>query len=284
MKTPFWIALSTLVLASLACTISLPVQNISASDLQTVTINEPAPQGEGPVEIIIGMGGGVLELQGGAQSLIEGSIRYNVPAWNPVIRRGENSLSIRQSSDFGSASKLPVGDLINKWELKLGQIPMDLTLEVGAYHGTLDLSGVPLANLKITDGASSAKINFDSPNPQKMSKLMYKTGASNIEISGLGNANFSEMSFEGGAGSYVLDFSGKLQEDATALINSGLGSMTIIIPKGTRSKIISMGELTNISMSGTWTTEGGIYSTAGEGPLLTITIDMSVGSLSLIQR
>jgi hypothetical protein len=43
-----------------------------------------------------------------------------------------------------------------------------------------------------------------------MSILSYKTGASDVSLKGLGNANVDQVSFDGGVGSYELDFTGDL--------------------------------------------------------------------------
>jgi len=53
-----------------------------------------------------------------------------------------------------------------------------------------------------------------------METLRYVTGASNLKLSNLANANFASMIFEAG-GNYSLDFSGELRQDAVVTIEAG---------------------------------------------------------------
>jgi hypothetical protein len=117
-----------------------------------------------------------------------------------------------------------------------------------------------------------------------MDSFQYSTGASQIEILGLGNANLSSMDFEGGAGQYTLDFSGNLQRSANITIRAGVSDIRIIVPAGTPVEARVSGGLNNVGMEGTWTVNNGTYTTSGTGPALTITVEMAVGNLTLVNR
>ena len=92
--------------------------------------------------------------------------------------------------------------------LKLGETPMELEINAGAYQGQYEFGGLALTGLTIKDGASDVDLSFSEPNRTEMSVFRYETGASNVELTGLANANFSTLIFNGGAGDYTLDFSG----------------------------------------------------------------------------
>jgi hypothetical protein len=283
MKSPIWIALIVLIVTSLACSISLPIDTAKTGATQTFNINEPAPgSSTTSTKLDIAMGAGTLQVAGGSAGLVEGTVRYNVAEWKPVVVRQNDGVSIKVDTQL--TKSIPSNKVINDWNLKLGNTPMDLTLEAGAYSGTVDLSGVPLTNLSISDGASSAKVLFNTLNPVKMTNLSYKTGASTVELDGLANANFSEMTFDGGAGSYTLDFSGNLQQESNVLITAGVSNVTINVPASSNSRITITGALNDVNADGTFTIDGKIYKTAGSGPLLNITVDMSVGSLNLVSK
>jgi len=53
-----------------------------------------------------------------------------------------------------------------------------------------------------------------------------------MTIVGLGNANFEEFNFSGGAGAFELDFRGEYVGESTIDIDLGVGSADIILPKG----------------------------------------------------
>lgn len=274
-----------LMLTTLACSFSvnLPDVKTTTGPTETLTVNEEAPSGSQTAQVNLQMGAGTFELSGGAKNLIEGSIRYNVPAWKPVISRTSNQVTVRQETS-GSIN-IPNNDLINDWNLQLGDSqPMDLTIQAGAYQGKMNLTGVKLTNLSITDGASQNEVHFDKANPSSMDEFSYKTGASQVKLYGLANANFKSMSFTSGAGDYTLDFSGKLLQDATVAVKSGVSQVTVIVPSGMSVRVNNQAGISGISTDGNWTTNGNSYSINGEGPTLTINVDMGIGSLKLQQQ
>jgi len=280
MKTSIWIVLGILVMISLACNVTLPVERMQAGELQTLNISEPSAQG--PTKVTISMGAGSLKINGGGTGLVEGSIHYNVPEWKPAVSHQGNELTIQQGTNLGN--KLPPENIANDWNLKFGQSPIDLTINAGAYDSQVDLSGVPLTNLSINDGASNVKVDFNSPNPEKMQLLSYKTGASTIKLTGLGNANFSEMSFSGGAGDYILDFSGKLSRDGHVTISSGASQVSVIIPKDMNCVVTVAGAINDVASTGEWSANGNTYTHQGQGPMLSISAELSVGSLKIISQ
>jgi len=228
------------------------------------------------------MGAGELNLTGGAAGLVEGTIEYNIDEWKPLIEKRENYFRLYQENVESLSFKT---DITNQWDLKLNsEVPLDLEVNAGAYEGDLDLSGLRLRSLEVTDGASKVEVRFTTPNPETMSRLSYRTGASDVTLEGLANANFQEMEFESGAGNYTLDFSGELKQDANVTIRSGVSQVTVIIPAGMRAQVESEGALNDVDLDGDWTNQGDRYQTEGAGPLLTIQVDMGVGRLNLVKR
>ena len=274
-----------LLVTSLACSITVDLPNLRVPTMQVttpkvITIDEPLPAGTTqPIRLRLEMGMGELKLQAGAEGLIEGSIRYNVPEWEPQILRGENALTLTQRQTEGQLA-FPK-DTINEWNLKLGNYPLDLSINAGAYKGELDLSGVPLTRLQISDGASEARVIFNTPNPLPMEQLRYRTGASKVELLGLGHTKAAEIVFEGGTGAYTLDFSGDLSQDTKVQIKSGVSQVVLIIPEETPARVEITGGLSNITPRGTWSIRDGVYEKSGSGARLLIEIQMGVGSLEL---
>ena len=158
---------------------------------------------------------------------------------------------------------------------------MALTIKAGAYIGNFEFGNLSLSTLHIADGASDVDVNFSQPNQIQMQTLRYETGASNITLNNLANANFSTMIFESGAGNYTLDFSGQLQNDANVFIETGLSSLTISVPETAHAQVNIEGGLANITNRGKWDQSGNQYSISGEGPKLTITIEMNAGNITL---
>ena len=169
----------------------------------------------------------------------------------------------------------------NIWDFKLGNTPMDLTINAGAYTGTYELGGLALTNLTIKDGASNVKLAFSQANRNEMTIFRYETGASNVKLSGLSNANFNTMIFDSGAGDYTLDFSGTLKHDATITVSSGLSNIILVIPQNVNANVTTESGLANINAGSGWTQTGNQYTQSGSGPTLTFLIKTGAGNLTL---
>jgi hypothetical protein len=118
-----------------------------------------------------------------------------------------------------------------------GAVPISFDIELGLGKGDFDFTGIDVKDLSISTGASSVRMHFDKPNKHVIENLTIEAGLSKFESKGLGNARFKRLKFEGGVGSYLLDFSGKFDQEADVDIEVGLGSLTVIIPKNTGVKL-----------------------------------------------
>ncbi len=286
MKRYLLLPVAALALAALACgSININIPRLKTGPTETLTVNEPLPEGVEVVDVTISMGAGKLNIAGGAESLAQGEVRYNVEEWKPTVTNEGGHLTIEQGRVKENIGIPEDGaKVVNEWDLKLGDVPMNLVLNAGAYDGTVDLSGLRLRHLEVNDGASNAEVVFDSVNPEKMDTLTYKTGASTVKLTGLANANFGEMDFTGGAGTYTLDFSGELQRDATVNVKSGASTVRIVVPKGVAAKVTVTGGLNTVNTEGGWEKSGDTYEISGEGPALTFDVEMGVGTLELVSQ
>jgi hypothetical protein len=269
-------AILVLALASLACgfSVDLPARQKAGPEVkESITVADP---GSDETRLSLKFGAGKLTLSPGAQNLVDGTVVYNVKELKPEIQKNGNSIEIKQG-DFKS---LPSFDnLKNEWDLQVSDAPLDLTVQAGAYEGNLELGGLALKSLTVRDGASHVDVSFLKPNQTEMSLLRYETGASDLKLTGLANANFSTLTFSGGAGNYTLDFSGELQRDATVTVESGLGNLSLIVPKNMDAVVTVEGTAVNISSGSGWTQNGQKYTQKGSGPALTVLVKMAAGNL-----
>ncbi|HLO30329.1 MAG TPA: toast rack family protein [Anaerolineales bacterium] len=278
MNAKIILVILVLALASLACgfSIDLPKRQQAGPEVKE-SITVPTSQSD-ETRLTISFGAGKLTLSPGAaeKNLVDGTAIYNVQDLKPEIKKNGNSIEIKQG-DFHSLPSF--NDIKNEWDLKLSDAPLDLTVQAGAYEGNLELGGLTLKSLTVKDGASNVDLSFLKPNQTEMSILRYETGASNVKLTGLANANFSTLAFSGGAGNYTLDFSGKLQRDAVVTVESGLGDMSLVIPKDLKAVVTVESAAVNINHSSGWTQNGRKYTQNGSGPALTIIVKMAAGNL-----
>lgn len=271
-------AILVLALASLACgiTVDLPDQARVGPEIKdSITVATPKTE---EAQLDLSFGAGDLTISTGAKNLVDGTVLYNVLDLKPEIINKDGEVEINQG-DFDGIP--PFDGMRNEWDLKLGKTPMDLAIAAGAYDGILELGGLALKSLSIQDGASDVELSFSRPNLVEMSMFRYTTGASDVTMEGLANANFDTMVFNSGAGDYTLDFSGELQRDATVSIDCGFSDLDLIIPEGVNAVVTIDSALADINVDSDWSQKNNVYTQKGDGYTLTILINMGAGAVSI---
>ena len=101
----------------------------------------------------------------------------------------------------------------------------------------------------------------------------------------LDNANFAEMSFDGGAASYKFDFGGTLRRNAQAKISTSMAPVHIRIPAATAARVVENTVAAALELGDGFMKKGGAFLTeaalAGKTPMLTIRANVTLGTLSL---
>lgn len=278
----FSIALSIL-LSGCGINIELPFKTEQKTG-PTVTeqILVPVPDSPPPLDLNISFGAGKMTLiPNPGEDLISGLVSYNVTDFKPVVTVDDNGVSIKQGNLQLNAIPTINETIKNEWNLAIKNHPIELNIKAGGYSGDFEFGGLALINLHITDGAATVKLKFSTPNTAAMNSLRYETGASNITMEKLANANFQTMIFQSGAGNYNLDFSGLLQRDANIFIETGLSRLVISVPDGIPAEVNIEGPLSKVIISGDWQQSGDEYFLDGQGPRLTFFIETKAGTVTL---
>ena len=271
-------AILVLALAGMACSfdVDLPERAEPGPNVEeSITV---AGLNVDETRLTISFGAGSLMLSPGANDLVDGAAVYNYSELKPEVIKNNGSVTIKQGEFKNLVNP---NDIHNEWDLQLGEMPIDLHINAGAYEGTYELGGLSLTSLTVQDGAADVELSFSEPNKTEMSVLRYETGASSVTLSGLANANFSTLIFSGGAGNYELDFSGELQDDATVKIEAGAGDVQLIIPEGVNTEVTVESAFVSINHSSGWSQDGNDYTQSGDGPTLTIIVKMAAGNLTI---
>jgi hypothetical protein len=238
------------------------------------------PAGAGTPTLVLSFGAAKLQAVADAEKLLEGTVHYNVVGLAPDTVVAGSRVEIRQTSNVNPAG------MINDWDIHLGTSrPIRLEINAGAYEGAWDLGGLPLQELTVNQGASSSTVDFSQPNPEQMSRLVFRTGAASLKLKRLANANFDRMTFDGGASAYTLDFSGRLQRDASVEVKAGLSDLTLIIPADTAAEVIVRQAVTGVNADYTFIHRNDSYVTPaweqGTRPRLIIDVTMGLGAINL---
>ena len=203
--------------------------------------NRVIPLGEvDSLKVSIKFGAGKLDLISGEEDVFKGNFQYDKSILKPNIRYeilGETGIltlsqSIKKDLNLSFTHK-------NIWNLKLPSgVPLQLYINTATYSGDIDLTNLQIENFYLNSGASQTNIVFNQPNLIDLKNINIKTGASTIKMLGLANANFNEMNFTGGAGSYIFDFSGDLTKKSKVNIAAGAAKIILKIPSAVGTKII----------------------------------------------
>lgn len=118
-----------------------------------------------------------------------------------------------------------------KWNFEFSDaVPLDFNIEIGFGKGVLDLTGLSLKDFDLSSGASSVLLKFEKPNKSTIEDFKIEAGVGKFRAEGLCYANFNHLRFEGGVGSYHLDFGGTLKREVDVDLDLGLGVLTAVIP------------------------------------------------------
>lgn len=120
----------------------------------------------------------------------------------------------------------------NEWLLYLSdEVDLDLEFEFGMADADLDFTDLRVERLSIESGMAKTHLAFNRRNPVVMEALEIDAGMSKFYGKRLGNARFERFTFEGGAGSFDLDFSGgPLPPGAVADLEVGMATLHVTLP------------------------------------------------------
>lgn len=251
------LAALALLIATLACTITpqIPDINIGVPTIEVGDVREerrdvPLPGGES-ADVDVIFGAGRLDIEAGTSDrLLAGVFRYNVERWAPEITHEGDKLTVRQGGNREGWG-IPNGNVRNRWELEFSpQTALTMNVRAGAGDGELDFTGLKIAELDVDIGAGDFVLRFDEPNTVPMDHLTLDTGASKIEVLGVGNAGPEELRLQGGVGDIALDLTGGWTRSADITVRAGAGALRLTLPSDVGVEVETRGGLTNVEAYG----------------------------------
>jgi hypothetical protein len=143
-------ALSGCALLRRAGPVQTKSETVELGDAESVAVN-------------LRMGGGELTVEGGAGALMEADFRYNVADWEPMVdysvSGGRGQLTVEQPDVRGG---LRLDEYEYVWDVALaGDVPMDLTSQLGAGRSTLDVAELSLTSFEVEIGAGDTTVDLD---------------------------------------------------------------------------------------------------------------------------
>ena len=213
---------------------------------------------------------------------------YDDPSNAVPLRIEQTEGTVRISQSFGWPENWGTFREPPTFDLFLGKTrPFMLTIEGGASEAEMELGGIPLRKMTVKYGAGKQEIKFSAPNPEAMDQLTVVGGAASMEFEGLANANFAEMTLEGGAAGYELGFDGALRRDAALKINTAVSSVEIEVPPETAVKMSAEAMMGSVDTGdGFMKKDGAFWNEAalrGAAPQINVNARVTMGSIRLQQ-
>ncbi|MGB8657990.1 MAG: toast rack family protein [Candidatus Zixiibacteriota bacterium] len=191
-------------------------------------------RGEKHLTVKMDIGAGTIDLERGRTGdLLDAEVEYDPEDTRVNVdydRIGDEGRVYLKSEAKRKGIHLDNED--NYWRLGFGDsITISFEIDVGACDADFDFTGLKVDQLDMDLGASSVDVEFRKPNRERISEMKIDAGATKLKVSGLGNANFGNLAFDGGVGDFTLDFSGDFAHRAHADVEVGMGSLTILVPE-----------------------------------------------------
>ena len=233
-ETIAWLAgTATLVLLAPACYVSTDGSGTVERDSRTVDL-----KGAKSAQVRIEMGAGELTIRGGAVQLMDADFRYRARDGKPDVQYDvsgtRGTLTVRQPSHhtIGNNDK-------NQWELRLNEdVPMDISVKLGAGEGRLELGNTALHSLDVEVGAGEMKVDLTG-HPRGNMDVRVRGGVGeatirlpkrarlDIEAHG-GIGEISARGLDKRGDRWVNEPSGEADATIHVSVNGGIGQINLI--------------------------------------------------------
>jgi len=192
--TPF------VVIVLLALMVSACKPKIVIGPKQTFAVDVPRPETGNAMNVKLEMAvpQGALALAGGTEGLIQGAIIYNAAEYKPQMTNGDGTLLIRQAEPGPKSVVISVqNNLINQWDLSLGDAPMNFEIRLVNGEYTIDFAQSLPAQFNATVNAGVGKVNLIL-DPSLAAQVIVGEHTSLLEISTRGSWTQSGDIYETG--------------------------------------------------------------------------------------
>jgi len=170
------VLLATLLLASCVSSDDVRVGELR-TESKSVELGDA-----GSVRVKIVLGAGDLVVTGGAEKLLEADFTYNVAKLKPEVEFTDGTLVVQHPDVRGYRSPQDIKDFRNEWDLRLNNdVPMNLSLEMGAGTSDLKLAGLSLTGLDIKLGAGKCTVDLSGDWTRDLDATI-QTGAANVTV------------------------------------------------------------------------------------------------------
>lgn len=136
------------------------------------------------------------------------------------------------------------------------KVKLYMKVKFGGGKALFDFTDLKIKRLRLSSGASDTRICFNKFNTEELDYLKIESGASNLSIIGISNANCSEIDLNLGASNATLDFSGQLNKEIYCEAVMRVGRLQLLVPREYGVKLKTTDKLANLSLPDFYSKDG----------------------------
>ena len=254
---------------------------------QTLSHYSVSRQFHGEVHLVAGIefAGGTLHVAAGAPgTLYSMEVAYDADRFAPLSTwdAGRGAVTLGLASRKNGTIGVKSGGAPQEATIAFSpQADLALSFSLGAAQSVVEFGGLRLASLTLETGASQTELRFSQPNAMRCSLAAFRAGAAELTVRGLGNSRCDRVTFEGGVGSVLLDYTGSWQGDTELDAKLAVGGLTLRIPRAVGVTLTTDQFLASFQPRG-FTRQGNRYvstSNAAARRHLNVTLATSLGGV-----
>lgn len=276
-------------IAGIACAAvtCLAANSAAAQDWQTIESSREVKAG-GAASVRIEYGAGTIDLLPTNDALLyRMKLKYDAERSQPISTFDEAARSITigtrsASSNWNKGSK--EGSTM-RTELSRN-VPIRLSMELGAAKGNIQLGGLRLQDLAIHTGATQLQIDVAEPNKEALANFDLDVGAAELKFMHAGNTRARRTSVNVGVGSLDYDLDGAWDGDADLAVNLALGKFTLRLPADAGVRVTASTFLVDFSRDNLEKRGNAWYSHNYDSAKRRVSVSVSaaLGEFNLIHR
>lgn len=172
------------------------------------------------------------------------------------------------------------------WKVAVNpHLPTALNMDFGVGEGKLQLGGLALTSVNISNGLASTELDVASRNTEAAGEINIETGLGEFRGKNLNNARFQHMKFECGLGKAIIDFHGDGLDRSYIDVSVGLGSATLIFPEKMGIRVAKDASfLSSVSLDSDFRDHGDYYYTSNWNEAekqVRLNLEVGLGSISV---
>lgn len=242
--------------------------------LRTIDVAEDAGA---PARVTLFMARGRLQLGSRGTHTVSGTVKTNLPAFEPVVERTRVGLEIAQRTrdverDWPRGAR-------GEWRLALDDTATDLNLLLHTVETELDVGGLALRSLRVRGDAGAVMIDWSRPNTRSMT-IDIATYVGPIALRHLGRSGASKVRIRNMVGPIDLDFGARIASDVEVRIEGMSSPVRVLLPKGASARAFVRSDMGIVEAPG-WIGEGKERRLGRGRPRVTLHIRVAQGPVML---